>query len=402
MGLLSARLNRLLMLGKGAEGSRLGAIWAEVVMLVIVSWWGLRRAKQQVRFVQPSEPHALLKKGLAKIQLEEFYVPNILRNSWAQFGCLFLNWRLQKIIEPTRREALRLKHSGGDEVVLDWYYPEKLKCEKPPIMVYVAGITGTTKEAIPFVKKVLERGWIAVVFHRRGHVTNLSRACFNIFGSALDLRTAIYSIEHSEPQLPIAIVGSSAGSAVLVRYLGEYAHDPRVVAGIGISPGYSINEVWLEITGTFFDRYILSGLKKFFVERNRSILEKRNFEGVKRLESAQSVHEFARHAAAFSSEHHEDVETEVHTFEDWLNQTCPLVFSDNIATPIICINALDDPVCTKKLVLDVGCRIPDKNRYSAMILSDYGSHCAHQSLHNWLPENWSHKVALDFVEGVLE
>jgi predicted alpha/beta-fold hydrolase len=268
-------------------------------------------------------------------------------------------------------------------------------------MVYVAGITGTTLEAIPFIKTVLKKGWIAVVFHRRGHESRLTKACFNLFGSALDLRTAIQNIEQAEPSFPIALVGSSAGSAVVVRYLGEYSHDPHVVAGIGLSPGYSIDEIWRGVEGSFFDRYILRGVKRFFVERNRELLEKRNPQAMQNLLNSATMYEFVKHAVPFSSE---DLESDPsdHTFEKWLNQTDPMVFAKNISTPTICVNALDDPVCTRWYVENLGIPLRDHNNSCAMLLTEYGSHCAHQSFHNGLPENWGHKVAIDFVEGVLK
>ena len=321
-----------------------------------------------------------------------------------QLALLIARWKTQTVLDPTRREAITLRHSGGDQVLLDWYYPQRRASGKVAICVYIAGITGKLAESIPFVNRVLEKGWIAVVFHRRGHEMPLKRPTFNIFGSALDLRVAVECIAHAEPDVPIALVGSSAGSAVLVRYLGQYAHDPRVVAGIGLSPGYSISEVWQEITGTFFDRYILNSVKNFFVKRNRDILAARNATALAKLEAATSVYEFAQLATAFSAEHHDDsLEAVQHTFDEWLDQTCPMVFVKNISTPTVCVNSLDDPVCTRRLVEDVGIKLADKNAFGAMVLTEYGSHCAHQTFHKGFPpENWGHTIALNFVQGIIE
>jgi predicted alpha/beta-fold hydrolase len=75
------------------------------------------------------------------------------------------------------------------------------------------------------------------VYHRRGHAKPLKKPEFNLFGKASDLHQAVLALKKERPQAPVALVGSSAGSALVVRYLGEYSHLGLVACGVGLSPG---------------------------------------------------------------------------------------------------------------------------------------------------------------------
>ena len=370
-----------------------------------IGYWASRKSDQNVRvFVRPDATEAV-KKGLSRISLEQYSVPNIFRNSWIQLALLLLcEQALQKPRKPSERQELVLPHSGGDNVILDWFLPEKLgHGELTPIIVYCPGITGGLPESLPFMECVLRKGWIGIVFHRRGHESPLKRPTFNLFGNALDLRAAIEENSHTKPGAPIGMVGSSAGSALTVRYIGQFGADTRVVAGVGLSPGYSLLDIWKECQGSFFDHYLLGRIKGFFVTKYKSILIRRSPEFVKRLEDTTSMYDLVTLATVFSSEHHEGIETiEEYGVDEWLHHTCPNLVAQKIQTPMICLNALDDPICTRKFVESRGVEIANTNKHCAMIVTNNGTHCAHQSFHNGRPENWGYIVALNFIEGVIE
>ena len=367
-------------LGTIPSTNRLKNVWLEMVIFWILVVWAGSRSEQNVRIHVSPNASLLLRKGLSKIRLEEFYVPNLFKNSWMQLGLLVIGWRFEKELEPTRREAIQLKHSGGDQVLLDWFIPEgTTTTASTPIIVYIPGVTGRLKEATAIIQRVNAKGWIAVVFHRRGHEVELKRPTFNIFGSAVDLKIAIDSIRLGNPQAPIALIGSSAGSAVMVRYLGQYGDQVPVVAGVGHSPGYDIENLWKPIAGSFFDRYLVRNLQKFFLNRNRPLLMMRNPEAVKALDSAETTGDFSRHAAVFSAEYSE-LQDITHTYDQWLEQTCPLRVAPGIRVPTLCINALDDPISHREMVEGVGITLPTKIEHCALIVTENGSHCAHQAL----------------------
>jgi predicted alpha/beta-fold hydrolase len=375
---------------------------------LLLSYFGyFHKSSQNVRIVMSKQANEKLKSSIKKMNLDTFHVPWLFKHSWIQLGLLMLKGMIQKPFEPTRREVLYLKHSGGDQVLLDWFLPSSSQSttamkSDTPVIVYIPGITGGLKESLEFAKFVNEKGWIAVAYHRRGHESLLRTPTFNIFGSAADLKVAVDSIKLTHPNSPIALVGSSAGSALMVRFLGEYGGEANVVAAVGLSPGYDIGGMWKIVGGSFFDRYLVQRLKEFFVYRNVELLSQRDHSAVTLLKQAKSVEEFARHAIVFTSEHHQsDGRGKIRTYEDWLETTCPLRVSHDIVVPTLCLNALDDPICHRDLVENIGFSMPEKNRNCALIVTENGSHCAHQTFHSGLPKNWGHIIALEFIENVV-
>lgn len=363
--------------------------------LATVLYLALRKSPQKVKVVVSSRSNKLVRSGLKKISPEAYYVPYLFKHSYAQLLLFMLQSHIQNEIEPSFRESVMVSDSG-DHVLLDWFLPANYN-DTTPIVVYIPGITGTLREAFGFTKEIIAKGWVGVVFHRRGHEANLRCPSFNIFGNARDLRIAIECIHASSSKSPIFLVGSSAGSAVMVRYLGEFKDKPIVQAAVGLSPGYDIENMWNRIHGSFFDRYLAKQLKKFFIQSNETILSSRNRATVERLYAAQTVEEFAKLACNFASE------TSELNYEEWLKITCPLRVAHNISTPCLCLNALDDPICHRDMVMQIGYSLPHENLNCALIITENGSHCSHQYWSEDLQiKNWGHHVALQFFDGILE
>lgn len=370
------------------------AVLAAASMVAV--WAGRRRARHDARLhVDHANCHPTLAKGVANLKLDEFHVPQAFQSSFLQLALLLLGLQLQAPTKPTLTEQLTLP--GGENVFLDWFYPPLGGGKGTPIAVYLPGITGRSSEALQFVKRCHERGYIAIVFNRRGHAQRLKLAEFNIFGNARDLKLAIESIRSEMPESPIALVGSSAGTAVMVRYLGEYSHLGQVACAVGLSPGYDVEHVWDRIRGTLLDQYLVRQLKKFFLHDNLAVLRGKNSQAVDALLAAGTVHDFALAASAFTRHDGE------YSYLEWLEETCPLKVVLQIAVPTLCVNALDDPICLRGAVERLGHQLPYQNKHCALVTTEFGSHCAHQdfSRGGWLPDNWGHTVALDFIHGVV-
>ena len=66
---------------------------------------------------------------------------------------------------------------------------------------------------------------------------------FNALGNAADTRAAVAAVEEAHNG-PMLVVGLSAGSAALVRYLGEAGAATPAVGAVLVSPGYQIPAAW--------------------------------------------------------------------------------------------------------------------------------------------------------------
>jgi len=315
---------------------------------------------------------------------------------------LFLLVLRQKYFEPAPAvPPTRIKISMDNE--LDMYEPTGAS-ETTPIVIYLPGITGGTSEAMAFVRRVVERDWVGGVHFRRGHAGPLNKASFNLFGNAHDLRACILYLRERYPLRPIALVGNSAGTAILVRYLGVFGADARVKCAVCISAGYDISTdtgVWSRagFKGTWLDNYLVRAIKSFFLEPNSALLRAHDAETYAQLERASSVMEFQRLASRFA---HPEAQQPPWTEAEWLVETCPLRVAGGIRLPTLAINAVDDPICHNDFVERHAFGLPDTNDHLALVLTDVGSHCAFLDFDEQLKvDKYAERLALAFIDGVL-
>ena len=114
--------------------------------------------------------------------------------------------------------------------------------------------------------------------------------CFNLFGSTDDLREAISRIAAARPEAPLCLYGISAGTALLVRYLGEEGAQTPVVAAVANCPGYDIS-VCLTRVGWLYDAgYYLKALKRHWLEgENGAVLRAHDPQLCERLQHAHGA-----------------------------------------------------------------------------------------------------------------
>jgi predicted alpha/beta-fold hydrolase len=333
------------------------------------------------------------------------------QSSWIQF--LLLAWKEKLVknkIHPSKMEYLPV-HDGG-EIMLAYFTPStpNINDNKPkhlqPIILYMSGITGTIHESKPLMEKIISRQLTGIAIMRRGHGHNnkpLITPNFNIFGNTQDLMVAIRHIQQQFPSHPLALVGSSAGSAVMVRFLGELGIQNQpgnntplpIIAAVGLSPGYNIGELWNRTEGTFLDKYLTKRLKEKFYFPNIDVLHSSGYapEIIHQLHKAESVREFALAAIPFSG---------YKTYEEWLEKTCPYRVANQITIPTLCLNARDDPICREEFVVDLGIPLANENPCALIVVTDNGTHCCHVTYNDKTRELdfWGLNLALDFIENI--
>ncbi|RHZ10929.1 hypothetical protein DYB31_011944 [Aphanomyces astaci] len=148
-------------------------------------------------------------------------------------------------------------------------------------------------------------------------------------------------------------VGFSAGSGLLCSYLGETGKDSKLKAGVFVSPASTIDYA--------------AAMK------------------------SRSVAEFDRH-----------VYMTLHGYKDlasyWKHNN-PMRSVENIAVPVLCINAKDDPVCPFG---QINWSIFDINPNSLLALTTYGSHCGFYEHTTGLQlKSWASKASLDYLSTAL-
>ena len=213
----------------------------------------------------------------------------------------------------------------------------------------------------------------------------------NLLGSTADLRLQVAAVRARHPGAPILMVGASAGTGLLVRYLGEEASASTVAAAVAVCPGYDTSE-----GGAFsrfapaLDRHILAACKSFFLRRqNHDMLSA--VPGYDRLKAARSIADYQRES--FALEGYADVAA-LHS------GTNPMGVARAIRTPLLVINAADDPVCDVSNVHD-NAALFDEPHDRMLLLTQRGSHCTFYEGALWPGGSWADRVALDYLQEVL-
>jgi predicted alpha/beta-fold hydrolase len=327
-------------------------------------------------------PSPFNKSVVARIdQLRRPYVPTPwLPNAHAQVLWLLLQETVAPALRYERTDLLRMRDGGTTS--LDW-----IGLDEPastPTLLVLPGITGDAQSMRSLVRDLRRAtGWRIVVCTRRGHGDlELTAPVFNTMGSADDLREQLAHIRAQVPRSTLYAVGASAGSALLVRYLGEEGSRSLIRAGVAYCPGYDMRVAWNRVPAPY-NRLMAQRLKKYFLLRHeRSLQHLDTYDACLAASDLAGFHETLYQMAGCADT------------ADYLRRTNPVLVMDNVAVPVMIINALDDPVCVAANARDhVGAvrRVRD----ALLVRTARGSHCAFHE--GWSAKSWSNRLMASYL-----
>jgi predicted alpha/beta-fold hydrolase len=284
-----------------------------------------------------------------------------------------------------RTDLLQLPDGGT--VSLEWLGIERAAAGTP-VLVVLPTLCGDGQSLRGFAREMRVRlGWSVVVLNRRGHGTlPLTAPRINIFGSTSDLRAQLRRIREQAPSSPLYAVGLSAGSGLLVRYLGEEGRRALVTAGVALCPGYDTTRAFTRVHRTY-DRYLVRLMREYFLERHQAAL--RPIAGYADTLASRSIAEFQERGFrlfgyASAAEYH--------------RHTNPMEVTLGIRVPLLVLNAADDPVCVVENVrehLDLVDAVPE----TLIALTARGSHGAF--FEGVLrPKSWACRVMAEYLTAV--
>lgn len=271
----------------------------------------------------------------------------------------------------------RLVMADGGHTALAWR-GYGLPPETPTIVV-LHTITGSPNSMSELVLDLYAAtGWRLALCIRRGHADlPLTTPRLNILGSTADLREQLQVIQARFPDSPLYGAGSSAGSGLLARYLGEEGAGSRFRAAFAYCPGYNTDDGF-DKSHPFYSRMMAKKLVRQFITPNTASIAHLSTYAV--LQGAESLADFHRNMYELAG---------YACYDDYALACNPMrVFSD-IRTPLMILNAEDDPVCRIANVLpylDAMRRMPD----TLLVTTAHGSHCAHYE--GWSARSWSGRL----------
>ena len=242
----------------------------------------------------------------------------------------------------------------GGTVGLAWPVAATALPEDAPVVLILPGLCGSIQGTGHTIRAMVQQGCRPCCLHARGCGQPLTSPCFNIFGSTEDLRVAVKHIAEKHPSTRGTCLHSiSAGTGLMVRYLGEEGERAPILAACANSPGYDIG-VCLKRVGYLYDsKFYIGVLKKHWLEgANGAVLRAAAPDVCRRMADAPDMHSFMVAAAPFAQPPSQkggtyeiDPGTIANAFGTFLLKSNPMGTAHRIQVPQLILNADDDPIC---------------------------------------------------------
>lgn len=278
-------------------------------------------------------------------------------------------------------DQLTMRDGGITAVV---WFGYDLPAETPTI-VLMHTITGSPESMRELVKDLNQyTGWRIALCIRRGHAKlPMPVPQMNLFGSTDDLREQIIFIQKQFPQSELYAVGSSAGTGLLVRYLGEEGDKTPLKAAFALCPGYD-TEIGFKNVHPFYTKIMTKKLFKAFIHPYAPTW--RNTESLQTVLASKSLDDFQQtyyRLAGYAS------------FEEYNQAVNPIYVFENIKIPIMILNAEDDPVCSIKN-LEPYKKVIQGMPNMIVVTTKKGSHCGfYEGIQT---KSWATKLMADYFK----
>lgn len=275
-----------------------------------------------------------------------------------------------------------IRTSDEEDLVIAWGPSSSPKA----VILFFHTLFGDYSESASFGNRMYQKHqWTPVSFSRRGHTNRLKQPFFNTVGHAKDVFIVVQSIKEKYPLLPIYAFGSSAGTAVLARYLGEYGKKSNIHGAVLLSAGYDFEKSQFT-PYSIPDQLSIYRAKQFFLVQNRDVLEKYDKKIYDKLKTVTTIREWHQYQWLFAGEYQSP--------REYFLKHDPIHVIRQIQCPILYINAMDDFMFPSTLVKRF-CTLVHECTNKVIIHTKRGSHLGFYE--GWKPSSWAYKVSEEFL-----
>lgn len=315
-------------------------------------------------------------------QLHDKYRPTPwLTNTHAHL--LYFDLIKKKTVKLEYDRLDQLTMQDGGITAISWYGYDLP--QNTPTIVIMHTITGTPASMRELVKDLHDyTGWRIALCLRRGHAgLPMPVPQMSIFGSTSDLREQIDFIQKQFPHSELYAVGSSAGTGLLVRYLGEQGCDTPIKAAFAMCPGYD-TELGFENVHPFYTKVMTKKLFKAFIAPYAQTWNQ--VASVPRVLQTKTLQEFQKEY--FEMAGYSD-------YQSYSQAINPIYVFENVKIPLMILNAEDDPVCSIKNLEPYKETIQNMENI-VVVTTKKGSHCGfYEGLHT---KSWASKLMSEFLK----
>ncbi|CAN4108163.1 unnamed protein product [Withania somnifera] len=267
------------------------------------------------------------------------------------------------------------KTLDGGTIALDWLrnvdgFDGVQSDDKTPIILVIPGLTSDSNAA--YVKhlavKLAKSGRNVVVSNHRGlGGVSITSDCLYHAGWTEDARKVIEHLHTQYPQAPLFAVGTSIGANVLVKYLGEEGVNTSIDGAVAICSPWDLligdRFIKRKLVQRPYDRSLGIGLKDY-ASMHRSILPRlTDWESISKI---CCIRDFDKHVTC--------VLGNFETADTYYRKVSCSSYVGNVRVPLLCINALDDPVCTRETIPWDEC---SANKNVVLATTQHGGHLGH-------------------------
>ncbi|KAJ3677880.1 hypothetical protein LUZ60_001683 [Juncus effusus] len=296
------------------------------------------------------------------------------------FQTTFLNFFGRPPSFKYNREIYNLRDGGT--VALDWLFSSNVSegnnCnyrafiieDTTPLLFVIPGLTSDS--ASPYLKHLVytfaKQGWNVVVGNHRGlgGISITSDAFYNA-GWTEDVREIINHLHKEYPNAPLYSVGTSIGANILVKYLGEEGENTPLAGGASICSPWDLvvcdRFINRKLVQRLYDRALAIGLKGY-AELHQTVLSRlANWEGISK---SRTVRDFDNHATRHVAKYE--------TVDTYYRKNSSVSYVEHVSIPLLCVSALDDPVCSSEAIPYDECRV---NKNIVLATTTHGGHLAY-------------------------
>jgi predicted alpha/beta-fold hydrolase len=266
-----------------------------------------------------------------------------------------------------------IKMQDGTNIKLGFTYPKNPKC----VLLYLHTVCGTYTQMAHLADIMKKENIAYVSYTRSGNDPLMSFSKFNFIGRVDELDIVLDHIKLMFPGKPIHVMGASAGSALLIRYLGRHNQHKKIKSGILVSPGYSFIEAMNDMNMAS-KSYLVNKLK-YMVKDNGDL------NALKKIKSLDDWIKYQSDSLGYKN-------TNL-----FIKDQDPMHYLDKINVPTLFISALDDNIFTKELV-EKYLQKTVSNKNNIIVLLDRGGHVMFDDEGH--SEAWFIRAAKEWIQKI--
>ncbi|KAH1191393.1 Embryogenesis-associated protein EMB8 [Glycine max] len=263
---------------------------------------------------------------------------------------LFLNYFGRP--PPLKYTKQLFSTADGETIALDWLSTSHVsgdvasEDESVPIVVVIPGLTSDSSSQ--YIKHLAyhtaKRGWKVVICNHRGFggVSITSGFSYNA-GWTEDIRAVVNYLHKEKSMAPLFVVGTSIGANILVKYLGEDGENIPVAGAVAVCSPWDLligdRYIRRRRVQKIYDKAIAFGLQDYAKLHQSHFSRNANWEGI---EKSFTVRDFDDHATRVVAKY-ESVDT-------FYRRCSSSTYVQSVSVPLLCISALDDPICTTEAI----------------------------------------------------